>query len=101
MRIYDRDLTGAASTETGRSQETQKADRDATTTSSQPGSSGGDSVELSRGLAGVSRALAAYGSERAGKVQQLTTLFQSGGYTPNSIATSQGLVTAALSSGAS
>jgi anti-sigma28 factor (negative regulator of flagellin synthesis) len=101
MRIYDRDLTGAASTESGRSQETQKTDRDATTTSSQQGSPSGDRVELSSGLASVSRALAAYGSEHTNKVQQLSTQFQSGSYTPSSLAISQGIVTAALSGGAS
>jgi hypothetical protein len=96
MRIYDRDLTGAASTESGRAQESQKADREATTNSSQSGSASGDRVELSSGLAIVSRALAAYGTDRSNKVQQLTTQVQSGSYTPNSLATSQGLVAQAL-----
>jgi len=102
MRIYDRDLTGTASAESGRSQEAQKADRESSTTSSQPGSStSGDRVELSSGLAGVSRALTAYGSDRASKVQQLTAQVQSGSYHPSSLAISQGMVTEALSGGAS
>jgi len=100
MRVYDRDLTGAAAAESGRSQETQKADRDTTTTSSQPGSASGDRVELSSGLAGLSRALAAYGTDRASKVQQLTAQFQSGTYQPSSLAISQGMVAEALSGGA-
>lgn len=100
MRIYDRDLTGTASTESGRSQETQRAERDATATSAQSGSSASDRVELSSGLASVTRALAAYGSDRSGKVQQLTAQFQSGSYSPNSLAISQGMVAHALSSGA-
>lgn len=97
MRI---DLTGTASAESGRSQETQKADREATTASSQSSSVSGDTVELSNGLATVSRALAAYGSDRASKVQQLTTQFQSGTYNPNSLDISQGMVAQALSGGA-
>ena len=97
MRIYDRDLTGTASAESGRSQETQKADRDATTSrTSQSGTNSGDRVELSSGLASVSRALTAYGSSRASKVQQLTAQFQSGTYRPDSLAISQGLVAQAL-----
>jgi len=100
MRIYDRDLTGASAAESGRSQETQKADRDATPTSSQSGSGSGDRVEFSSGLASVSRALASYSSDRSGKVQQLTAQFQSGNYNPSSMAISQGMVAEALSAGA-
>jgi anti-sigma28 factor (negative regulator of flagellin synthesis) len=96
MRIYDRDLTGTTSAEAGRSQETQKADRDTTATSTQSSSSTGDRVELSSGLAVVSRALSAYGTDRANKVQQLTEQVQSGTYNPNSMAISQSLVAQAL-----
>jgi len=96
MRIYDRDLTGTASTESGRSQETQKADREATTTASPSGSPSGDRVELSSGLEVVARALAAYGTDRANKMQNLTVQFQSGTYNPNSMAISQGMVAEAL-----
>jgi anti-sigma28 factor (negative regulator of flagellin synthesis) len=102
MRIYDRDVTGTPAAESGRSQEAQKTDRESSTTSSQPGSStSSDRVELSSGLASVSRALTAYGSDRAGKVQQLTSQVQSGSYNPSSLAISQGMVTEALSGGAS
>jgi flagellar biosynthesis anti-sigma factor FlgM len=101
MRIYDRDLTGTASAESGRSQETQKADRDATAASSQSGGTPSDRVELSSGLATVSRALAAYGSDRANKVQQLTAQVQSGSYSPSSLSISQGMVANALGGGAS
>jgi flagellar biosynthesis anti-sigma factor FlgM len=96
MRIYDRDLTGTASAESGRAQETQKADRETAASSSQSAAASGDRVELSSGLAGVTRALAAYGSSRAGKVQQLTAQFQSGTYQPDSKAISQGMVAQAL-----
>src|ERR1035438_5665085 len=87
MRIYDRDLTGTASAESGRSQETQRAERDATATSPQSGSTAGDRVELSSGLATVSRALAAYGTDRANKVQELTAQVQSGVYNPDYLPT--------------
>jgi flagellar biosynthesis anti-sigma factor FlgM len=100
MRIYDRDLTGTASAESGRSQETQRADRDTSATSPQSNNTSSDRVELSSGLATVSRALAAYGSDRANKVQQLTAQVQSGSYSPNSLSISQGMVANALSSGA-
>jgi len=97
MRIYDRDLTGTTSAEAGRAQETQKADRETAANSSQPAAAYGDRVELSSGLASVSRALSAYGSSRAGKVQQLAAQFQSGSYHPDSHAISQGMVAQALS----
>jgi len=96
MRIYDRDLTGTASAESGRSQETQRTDRETAAGSSQASSAAGDRVELSSGLASVTRALAAYGSSRAGKVQQLASQFQSGNYHPDSLAISQGMVAQAL-----
>jgi hypothetical protein len=100
MRIYDQGLTGSAATETGRAQETQKTDRDAAATASQSATAPGDRVELSSGLAIVSRALAAYGASRTHKVQQLTTQYQSGSYQPNSLAISQGMVAHALTAGA-
>lgn len=96
MRIYDRDLTGSAAAETGRSQETHKTDREAAASSSTPESGSSDRVELSSGLASVARALASFHSERTQKVQQLAMQFQTGNYSPNSMATSQGIVAAAL-----
>src|SRR5664279_4071843 len=99
MRIYDRDLTGTAASESGRSQETQRPDREAALTSGSRSGSG-DRVELSSGLASVSRALASYQSDRGGKIQQLAMQFQAGTYRPNSQAISQGMVAEALSGGA-
>jgi hypothetical protein len=101
MKISDRDLTGTVPAEAGRSQETPKADRGAPATSSPLGSASGDRVELSSGLASVSRALAAYDSDRGGKVQQLTTEFQAGSYNPSSLSISQGMVAQAIAAGAS
>ncbi|HUE02388.1 MAG TPA: flagellar biosynthesis anti-sigma factor FlgM [Bryobacteraceae bacterium] len=100
MRIYDQNPTGTAAAGSGRSQEMQKPDREATTAPSGPGSGSGDRVELSSGLASLSRALAANNSDRTSKVQQLTAQFQSGNYQPNSLATSQGMVAEAVSGGA-
>jgi flagellar biosynthesis anti-sigma factor FlgM len=100
MKVYDRDLTGTGAAESGRSQETQRTDRGATTTSSQTGNGSTDSVELSSGLASVSRALSADGVDRASKIQQLTAQVQSGNYQPSSVAISQGMVAEALSGGA-
>jgi len=100
MRIYDRDLTGSAATESGRSQETQKTDREASSTTSTSGVGSSDRVELSSGLASVSKALASLSSDLSSKVQQLAAQFQSGTYQPNSLATSQGMVAEALGGGA-
>ena len=100
MRIYDRDLTGTAAAESGRSQETPRTDRETAPASSASGSATGDRVELSSGLASVSRALGSYHSDRAAKVAVLTAQYQSGEYQPNSLATSQSMVSEALSAGA-
>jgi hypothetical protein len=100
MRIYDRDMSSATAAGSGRPQETQKTGQDAAGSSSQSGSATGDRVEFSSGLASVSRALSADSASRANKVQQLTAQFQAGTYNPSSLATSQGMVAAAVSSGA-
>lgn len=100
MRIYDRDLTGTAAAESGRSQDAQRLDGKTGLTAPGSGSGSGDRVELSSGLASVSRALASYQSDRAGKLHQLAMQFQAGSYRPNSLATSQGMVAEALSGGA-
>ncbi len=101
MRIYDRDLTGASAPESGRSQETQRPDRETTTAPPAPAGGSGDRVELSSGLASVSRALASYQSDRSGKVQGLAVQYQAGSYQPSSLGASQGMVAEALSGGAS
>ena|ERR1035438_5558038 len=98
MKIYDRDLTGSAAAEPGRAQETQRSDRGTATTPSGSGGGSGDRVELSSGLASVTRALSSHFSDRAGKVQQLSAQFHSGNYQADSLATSQGIVREALSS---
>jgi hypothetical protein len=98
MKVNDRDLTGASAAESGRSQETQKLDRGTSSRSATAAEGTGDRVELSSTLSHLSRAIAAHGADRAGRVQALTTQFQSGQYRPSSRATSQSMVADALSS---
>jgi len=101
MKVYDRNLTGAAETNgSGAAQRTQKT---ASTSSSQKGggggAGGGDRVELSTTLSRLSRALAAESTERKGRVQSLATQYQSGLYQADVAATSAGIVSEALSAG--
>jgi hypothetical protein len=100
MRIYDQSLTGTTAAGSGRSQETQKADRVATGAPPGAGGGSGDRVELSSALGSVSRALSSYNADRAGKVQALTVQYQAGRYQPSSLATSHGMVAEALGAGA-
>ena len=96
MRVYDQNLTGTSASESARSQDTQKTDRSTAGSSWSAASSSGDRVELSSGLASVSRALSTDSSDRAGKIQGLTAQYQSGTYAPNSLAVSQAMVGEAL-----
>ena len=98
MKVYDVNLTGPSASESGRAQETQKADRDS---NSRPatGTSSSDRVELSGTLARISRAVSSYSTGRASKVQALTQQYQSGNYRPDSVKTSQGIIAEAQGSG--
>ena len=104
MRIYDVNLTGGvpagSAAETGRAQESQKTSRAGTATSPPSGASGSnDRVEFSGTLSLLSSALATFNSSRADRVQSLAGQYQSGNYTPDSAATSRGMVTEMLSAG--
>jgi anti-sigma28 factor (negative regulator of flagellin synthesis) len=99
MKVYDVNLTGPSASESGRAQETQKADRGSNSQAATNSSS--DRVELSGTMARISRAISSYGADRAGKVQALARQYQSGNYQPDSVKTSQGMVAEALGSGAS
>ena len=77
MRIYDRNLTGTTSAESGR---TQKVDHFETGSPGRTAGSGGDRVELSSGLGRLARVLDASQSDRAGKVAALAEQYQSGNY---------------------
>ena len=99
MRIDDRNLAGTAPAETARSQETQLHERESRPDPA-PRGANGDRVELS-GLAGnVSRALAASSTGREAKVAALAADFSAGRYTPDSHATSRGMIHEALAGGA-
>jgi len=99
MKVYDRNLSGASAAEAGRTQEAQQPNRSeqARAGSSRTGSE--DRVELSGTLTRLSQALSAFGTSRASRVQALAAQYQSGNYSPDSLATSQGMVSEALSAG--
>src|SRR5258707_1322909 len=101
MKIYDTNLTGTSASETGRAQETQKLNRAVTGKTPTRGGVDGstDRVEFSGTLSRLSRALATFESSRAGRVQALAADYQKGNYKPDSVATSKGLVSEALSTG--
>jgi len=99
MRVYDTNLTGTSAAETGRSQETQKIERSGHGGQSRIGGSGSDHVELSGTLGRLSQALSTFQQDRASHVQALASLYQSGKYRPDSMATSRGMVSEALAAG--
>ena len=97
MRVDDRNLTGAAPAQSGRAQQTAKSTRNqAARTGTAATDKTGDRVELSSTLETLSRAMSAFGSERANRVQALAAQYQSGGYHADSAATARGMVSEAL-----
>lgn len=99
MKVYDRGLTAA---ETGHAQDVQKLGNTSSGKSGARGAdSSGDRVEFSGTLGRLSRTLATYDSSRASRVQSLAAQYQSGTYRPDSAGASRGLVSEALSAGAS
>ena len=101
MRIYDTNLTGTSASETGRAQESQKLNRAGTgKTPAGAGLDGAtDRVEFSGTLSRLSRALTTFESSRASRIQTLAAEYQKGNYKPDSLATSRGIVSDALSTG--
>jgi anti-sigma28 factor (negative regulator of flagellin synthesis) len=97
MRIYDRNLNGAAGTEAGRTQETQRSENTAGASRTTGGSHNEDRVEFSHSLGRVSQALAQDASGRAAKLQALTASYQNGTYRPDASAVGRAMVTDALS----
>ena len=95
MKISDRNLTNTSPTGSDRIEETQKTERQRNA-SGLLGSPGGDRVEFSAALDQLARAISAYGTDRSSRVQSLAALYRSGGYQPDSAATSRTLVTEAL-----
>ena len=94
MRVNGRNLTGATPAESKRAQNTEKLDRNQGVRAGTAAT--GDRVELSSTLETLSRAIAAYGSERAYSVQALTGQYQSGSFHPDSAATAGSMVSEAL-----
>jgi hypothetical protein len=101
MKIYDRNLTGTSAPETGRAQESQNLSRAGSGKSPTRGGVDGsnDRVEFSGTLSRLSRALTAFESTRASRVQALAVEYQNGKYKPDAAATSKGLVAEAISDG--
>ena len=98
MRIYDRDLTGAA--EAGRAPEMQRAGRENRSGSAAPGAQASDDrVEFSSRLGRLSEAMSASTAERANRVDALRVLYQEGRYGVDSAAVSRAMVSEALSAG--
>ena len=97
MRIQDRTSLGTPSTQTGRTSETQRAERENTGQVGAAGSGDGDRVELSSTLGRLSQAIATAGAQRADRVQTLSTDYRNGRFRPNSVVTSRAMVAEALS----
>jgi anti-sigma28 factor (negative regulator of flagellin synthesis) len=97
MRIYDRNLTGAAGAETGRTQETQRPENASGSSRTNAGSHSGDRVEFSQTMGHLSQALAKDGSGRADRIQELAASYQRGTYRPDAAAVSRAMISDALS----
>jgi anti-sigma28 factor (negative regulator of flagellin synthesis) len=98
MKVYDRNLTGAAAAGSTRTQDTQKVESSPSGgAQSSSRSSAGDQVELSGTLGRLSEALSTQGTQRTAKVAALAAAYRSGNYQPNAAGASKGLVSEALS----
>ena len=100
MKVYDRNLAGAAAAGSNRTEDTRKAGTASSSGTSSSRSTSGDQVQFSGTLGRLSQALSAQGSERAAKVAALSAAYRSGNYQPNAAGTAKGLVSEALSAGA-
>jgi hypothetical protein len=99
MKIYDSNMGGVPASGTSRTQETQQTDR--TNAGSRLGKGGdNDRVEFSGTLGQLSRAVSAFQSDRAGRVQALAAQYQSGSYRPDSAVISRAMISDALGGGA-
>lgn len=94
IQIYNDGLAGAGASETSRAHELSRVSTGGKPSS---GSSAGaeDQVEISS----VSSTLAAQGSQRASRVQELAAAYQSGNYRVNSMDVSKAIVNNALKAG--
>jgi hypothetical protein len=97
MKLHDRAPTAA---ETVHPQDVRKLSNASTATPATNGANASsDRVEFSGNLGRLARALSTYGTSRANRVQALAAQYQSGNYRPDSSATSQAMVRAALVAG--
>ena len=101
MRVDDRNLTGVPTTESGRTQESGRVNRedDVRSASSPESGNTGDQVELSSTLGSLSRAISADDAGRQGKIEALAAQYQNGAYQPDAQATSKGMISEALAAG--
>jgi len=101
MKIHDRNPVGVSASETGKTQDTQKVERDSSPRSASSRASGsGDRVELSSLAGRVSYALGASAADRASRVDALGAAYRTGQYRPDSLATGRGMIEDSLSAGA-
>ncbi|HEY1340541.1 MAG TPA: flagellar biosynthesis anti-sigma factor FlgM [Bryobacteraceae bacterium] len=96
MRVNERNLTGSAAPESGRTQEAQQVGRESGLRSGNRVDTGGDRVEFSSALGRLSRAMSAFQADRASRVEALAAQYQSGRYRADSGATARGMVAEAL-----
>jgi hypothetical protein len=94
MRISSSELTGVTGPESTAAQGAQRTGPGETVETQ--GAQAGDRVEFSSGLGRLASAISTYGANRAAQVRQLAALYQSGGYQPDSMATSRAMITEAL-----
>jgi anti-sigma28 factor (negative regulator of flagellin synthesis) len=100
MRVDDRNLTGVAPAESVRAQEIEKSNRNQGVRTGTAGTDKtGDHVELSSIMETLSRAMSAFGTERANRVPALAAQYQSGSYYADSAATAGSMVSEALLAG--
>ncbi len=94
MKIYDRNLTGTAASDTSRAAEAHKTEHNR-----QAGATAratGDRVEFSGSVGALSRAVSADQSARAGRIQALAKQVEQGTYHPDARAIGRGMVSEAL-----
>jgi hypothetical protein len=100
MKVYDRNLAGAASAGAAAAPDVQKAGTNPSGGAhSSHRNAAGDQVALSGTLGRLSQALSAQGNQGAARVAALTSEYRSGNYHPNAAGAARGLVSEALAGG--
>jgi anti-sigma28 factor (negative regulator of flagellin synthesis) len=93
IQIYNDGLAGAGASEATRTQDLSRA-----TTGGKPSSGAASSGEDQVQISSLSSTLTADGSQHAARVQELSAVYQSGGYNVNSMDVSRAIVNHALTS---